>query len=107
MEPAHDAVLVGVHAGHVDALERRLDAEPLTLTGAVGDLGGVQQRLGRDATPVQAGAADLVALDEDHRQAELGGAQGAGVTAAAGAEDHEIGGTGAGRIGHGRAPRRE
>ena len=36
----------------------------LALAGVVGDLGGVQQRLGRDAAAVQAGAAELVLLDE-------------------------------------------
>ena len=57
----------------------------------VGDLAGVQQRLGRDAAAVQAGAADLVLLDQDDRLAELGRAQRSGVTAAAAAENDDIG----------------
>src|SRR5206468_7516987 len=64
----------------------------LALAGGVGDLGGVEQRLGRDAAAVQAGAADLVLLDHDHRQAELRGPERAGVAAATGPEDHQIGG---------------
>ena len=54
-----------------------LDAERCAIAGAVGDLGGVQQRLGRDAAAVQAGAADLVLLDQRDRQPELGRAEGA------------------------------
>ena len=80
-EPGDDAVLVGVHAGHVDAVEAGPHAELLGLAGLVGDLGGVQQRLGGDAADVQAGAAEVALLDEADRQAELSGAQGAGVAA--------------------------
>ena len=91
VELADHAVLVGVDARHVDAVEGRLDTELLgALFGVVGDLGGVQQRLRRDATPVQAGAADLVTLDHDHRHPQLGGTQGGSVAAAAGAQDGEI-----------------
>ena len=57
----------------------------------VGDLAGVQQRLGRDAAAVQAGAADLVLLDQHDGLAELGCSQRRGVAAAAAAEDDEIG----------------
>ena len=35
----------------------------------IGDLGGVQQRLGRDAAHVEAGAADVALLDHADRQA--------------------------------------
>src|SRR5690606_4667126 len=59
VQAADDLVLVGVHRGHVDAVEAGLDAELLALLGGVGDLGGVQQGLGRDAALVQAGAAQL------------------------------------------------
>ena len=90
VQPVDDAVLVRVDPGHVDALERGPDAEPGALAGVVGDLGRVQQRLGRDAAVVQAGAADLVLLDQRDRHAELGGAEGAGVAAAAAAEDHDV-----------------
>ena len=83
-----DAVLVLVDPGDVDALEGGLDAELLALAGLVGDLARVQQGLGGDAAPVQAGAAELVLLDQGDVQAQLRPAQGRGVTAAAASEDH-------------------
>ena len=54
-------------------------AELLGVTGGVGDLGRVQQRLGGDAADVQAGAAEVALLDEPDAQPELGRAQRAGV----------------------------
>ncbi len=90
VEPADDRVLVLVHARHVDALERGAHPELLALAGVVGDLGGVQQGLRRDAAAVQARAADLVALDHGDREVQLGGAQGGRVPAAAGAEDDDV-----------------
>src|SRR5690606_26045008 len=60
VEPADDPVLVGVDLGDVDRVEGGVDAELRARAGGVGDLGGVQQRLGRDAAAVQAGAAELV-----------------------------------------------
>ena len=98
VEPIDDAVLVLVDPRHVDALEGRLDADLLALASGVGDLGGVEQGLGRDAAAVQAGAADLAAFDHDHREVELGGAQRAGITAAAAAKDDEVGSL---RVSHG------
>ena len=71
-QPGDDAVLVGVDAGHVDAVERRADAELLGLAGGVGDLGRVQQRLGGDAADVQAGAAELALLDQADASARAG-----------------------------------
>jgi hypothetical protein len=50
---------------------------------------------------VQAGATDLVLLDHDNGQAELGGTQGTGVAAAARTEDDEINGL---RVCHDGAP---
>lgn len=82
------AVLVLVDGGYVDALEGGLDAELLALAGLVGDLARVEQGLGGDATSVQAGAADLVLLDQGDVQAQLGPAQRRGVTATTTAEDH-------------------
>ncbi len=60
----------------------------VALAGLVGDLAGVQQGLGGDAAAVQAGAAELVLLDQGDVQAQLSPAQGRGVTAATTAEDH-------------------
>src|SRR3712207_3249608 len=94
VEPGDDAVLVAVDAVHVDAGQRGLDAELLALAGQVGDLAGVQQGLGGDATAVQAGAADLVLLDEDHGHAQFGGAQRGGVATRDTTEDDQVGGGG-------------
>ena len=59
----------------------------------VGDhLGGVEQRLGRDAADVQADAAQLwVALDENDLFAEIGGAERGGVAARARAQHQNLG----------------
>ena len=77
-------------AGEVDPVERGVDAELAAVPGRVGHLGGVQDRLGRDAAAMQAGAADLVLLDQGDPQTELGGAQRARVAAAAGPEDDHV-----------------
>jgi hypothetical protein len=54
--------------------------------------GDVQQRLGGDAADVEADAAQRgVAFDEHGLQAEVGGAEGGGVAAGAGAEDEHVG----------------
>src|SRR5207248_2934669 len=53
-------------------------------------LAGVQQRLGRDAAAVQAGAAQLVPLDDRDRQPQFGSPEGRGVAAAAGAQDNDV-----------------
>ena len=76
-----DAVLVGVDAGHVDAVERGADAELLGLTGLVGDLGRVQQGLGGDAADVEAGAAEVALLDETDGQPQLRRPERTGISA--------------------------
>ena len=85
-----DALAVGADAGRVDALECGADADGRRIAGDLGDLGRVQQRLGRDAAAVQARAAHLVLLDEGDRLAELRRSQRRGVAAAAAAEDDEV-----------------
>src|SRR6185437_15255347 len=89
-EPVHHAVLVRLDTRDVDALEGGLDADRGTVPGVVGDLGRVQQRLGRDAAAMQAGPPDLVLLDQRHALAEFGRAQRAGVPAAATAEHDDV-----------------
>ena len=55
-------------------------------------LGGVQQRLGRDAADVEADAAQgRPALDQHHLLAEVGGAEGGGVAAGTGAQHQHLG----------------
>ena len=51
------------------------------------ELGGAQQRLGRDAAPIEADAAELLALDDRGLQAELRRADRGDIAAGAGADD--------------------
>ena len=70
---------VGLHLGPVDRGRAAHQAHLLeVLMGLVQAVGGVQQRLGRDAADVQAGAAQgLAPLDAGDLQAKLRGADGA------------------------------
>ena len=59
--------------GPADAGDLRVDAEALEATGLEGEVGGVDQHLGGDASPVHAGAAEQVAFDDaDRPVVELG-----------------------------------
>ena len=89
-EPVDDLVLVGVDARHVDAVEGGRDAELAGLAGRVGDLGGVQQRLGRDAAHVEAGASEVALLDQSDLEPQLGRSQGTGVSARTSPEDEDV-----------------
>ena len=80
------AVLVLVQRGDLDALVGRLHAEVARVLGVLGDLGRLQDGLGGDAAPVQAGPADLGLLDQGDLEPELGGAQRDRVAAGAGAQ---------------------
>jgi hypothetical protein len=100
--PCHvggDGVVLVLHQRGV--IELRLaddDAEMRQLmAGDLEHFRGVQQRLGRNAADVEAGAAMRLALfDDGDLEPELGGADGADITAGAGADDDEI-------VGHERA----
>src|SRR5580658_1335729 len=63
-QPVDNLVFVDVHGWHVDPVEAGDNAEVARVPGQISDLGGVQQRLGRYAATVQAGAANLVLLDQ-------------------------------------------
>ena len=89
-KPLDDLVLVGVDATHVDAVEGGGDAELGGLTRGVGHLRGVQERLGRDAAHVEAGASQVALLDQADTQPQLGSSQGAGVTAGTSPEDEDV-----------------
>ena len=54
------------------------------------DLGVAEDGLGGDAAPVEADAAEGVALDDDGCEAELGGADGGDVAAGPRADDGEL-----------------
>ena len=63
----------------------------------MGEIGGLDQSLARDAADAQAHPADpggALAVDQRHGAAELGRAQGRHVAARAGAGDDEVGGFG-------------
>ena len=66
------------------------DAEGGAVFGVVIDIGGVEQGLGGDAAPVQAGAAQLRLLHQGGLQAVLAQADGALVAAGAAAHDDGI-----------------
>ena len=61
------------------------------------DLRRAQQRLGRDAAPVEADAAEAFTLDDRDLHAELAGTDRRDIAAGAGAEDDEIVGVSHGR----------
>jgi len=67
-----------------------VNAHTRAVHSVVVDLRGVKQRLGRDAAPVQAGAAHLPALHDGGMQSQLGGAQRGGVPAGARADDDQL-----------------
>ena len=69
----------------------KLDAVVGGVRRLVDHLGGVQQRLRRNAADVEADAAEFgVALDQHHVHAEVGGAERGGVAAGAGAEHDQL-----------------
>ena len=90
---ADDVVLPLQHRGEVepdavggDAVVRGVLPHELVV------LGRVEERLGRDAADVDAGAAErLVHLDADGGEAELRGADGGDVAARSAADDHDVG----------------
>src|SRR5713226_2440976 len=66
------------------------DAEGVGMTDGPEHLGGLEERLCRNTTAVQAGAADLVLLDEGHPQAGRGAVQGGRIAAWPAAQDDHV-----------------
>ena len=97
---ADHVVLVGQHLFPVDLGRRALQAHLFEIVLRLVQLvAGVQQRLGRDAAHVQAGAAQGFApLDAGGFQAQLGAADRGDIAAGAGADDDDI------VVGHGSGP---
>ena len=60
------------------------------------DLAGAQQRLGGDASPVEADAAEVLTLDERHREPELARTDRRRVPAGPATDHHHV----VGRLGH-------
>jgi len=71
-----------------DLLDR--EAELVGPVHQVVELGGAQQRLGRNAAPVETDAAEVLALDQSDLAAELGGADRRDVAARPAADDDDI-----------------
>jgi hypothetical protein len=91
VERARDLPAAADHLVPVDGDVLRLDAPLLTVGDRLGvQLGIVEQRLRGDAPPVQADAAELVALDACRLHAELRAANGADVAGGAAANDDKV-----------------
>ena len=99
IEPLRDAARALHHGLRIvgDLLGR----EPVILgvLHVVVDFGRAQQRLGRDAAPVQADAAEIGFLDDRGLEAELRGADRGDIAAGPGADDDDVEGC----VGHGYA----
>ena len=76
--------------GEIEAEILAGKAELVQPVQQVPDLGGAQQRLGRDAAPVQADAAEILALDDRGLEAELGAADRADIAARPASDDDDI-----------------
>ena len=66
------------------------EAEFVEMMQQMIDLGGAQQRLGRDAAPVEADAAEMLALDHGDLHSELRGADRRDIAAGAAADDDQV-----------------
>ena len=92
-EARHDLVLAGVDGGHVERRRGAAEADA-PVGGVLDDLQRVrvlEQRLGRDAAPQQARAAQrLLALHDRGLEAQLRRADGRHVAAGAGANHDEV-----------------
>jgi len=78
------------HAGEVEA---EIVASKPELRGAahgVIELGGAKQRLGRDASPIEADAAEMLALDDRRLEPELGRADRRHIASGSGADHGKI-----------------
>ena len=84
-------VLPGTQLVPIDLRRRENDAACRHVGGILDHLGGVQQRLGRNAADVQADAAEhRPALDQRDLEPEIGGAERRGVAAGTRAEHDQI-----------------
>ncbi|MGY3082320.1 hypothetical protein ACVWZZ_008728 [Bradyrhizobium sp. LM6.10] len=96
VEPLRDAARALHHRLRVERHFLRRQAVIPGVLHVVIDLGRAQQRLGRDATPVQADAAEIGFFDDRDLEAELGGADRGDIAAGTGADDDDVEGC----IGH-------
>jgi hypothetical protein len=85
-----DLPLAGDQRGEIDRPRLRGDAGEATLSGAMASLGRREQRLGRDATDVDASPADRPALDHDDAQFLAPRGDGGRERTATRADDREV-----------------
>jgi len=78
------------HATEIDLGLGHLDAVILGVLDVFEHVGALEQRLGGDASPIQADAAQGFTFDDGGLQTELGGADGGYITTGAAAEYHDI-----------------
>ena len=90
VELAHDGVLAVLAHGEVDRHPGHVDAELLGALDRPVDRGRLEELLGRDAAPVQAGAADLVPLDDGDGEARGGAVERGGVAAGTTADHDDV-----------------
>ena len=93
VEPGRDPARAFHHLADVEGDIVRRQAEIAGMLHQVIDLRGAQQRLGRDAAPVEADAAEMLALDQCRVQAELRRADRRDIAARPAADDDEIEGS--------------
>ena len=90
VEPLRDGARARDHGLRVVADIVGFQPIVLGVLHVVENLGRAQQRLGRDAAPVEANAAEIIALDDGRLEAELRRADGGHVAAGAGADDQNV-----------------
>ena len=78
------ALVTGASSGIGLAIAEQLAAV------VVGDLGGVEQRLGRDAAPVEANTAEILTFNNRDFQPKLRRADGGNIATGAGTENDEV-----------------
>jgi hypothetical protein len=89
-QPGDDALLALLGAGEVDLGIAALDAEVARVVDVALDGGGLEERLGRDAAPVEAGATQRVLLDHRDVEARRRPVQGGRVPTGPTADDDQI-----------------
>src|SRR5580704_13504825 len=89
-EAFDDLLLARLAGSQVEGGLTAVDAELLGAGDGAEHLRGLEELLGRDATPVEAGPADALVFDERDAQARRGAVQGRGVPAGAAAQDDDV-----------------
>ena len=90
VELAGDPAAALDHLGEVEPRLARRQAVSLRMLDLVEHLGRPEQRLGRDAAPVEADAAEALALDDRRLQAQLRATDRRDIAARARAQDDEV-----------------